>query len=574
MRPIETPKIIVCGLGRTGYLIFSLLRAQHADVVGISRTELPGAEGQIVVGDLRSAKVLRAAGIESAHTLLLSTADDALNLAILTQARVLNPRIRIINRLFNTSLGDRLDHTLPDHVSLSVAALAAPLFAFAARGNRAIGQIQLADMTWPMYEEVIDADHPWYGKPLKELWDDRGRLLIYYHSSRSHQDLVSAVVNGEVLQLGDRLVLASRPRQQRVHRRRSTLHFWQRVLVVLDHFSSRGRATLLVLLALLVTIGVATFTYLWTNLNTSPVDALYFSVGMITGAGGQEQVAEDAAPAVKVFTAVMMLVGAGVIGICYALLNDFILGAHFHDLWNRARLPRQHHFVVCGLGGVGYRIVTHLQDLGHPVVVVEHDSHNRFLHAVRARKVPVIIADASLASTLETVHVDQATALLVVTSEDAANLEISLTARSLAPHLRIVVRTQDADFAQQVHQVFEFNHVMSPMDLAAPAFAAAALGGRILGNGQAGDLLWVAIATLVTPNHPFCDQSIQAVASSADLVPLYIESGGARIHGYELLTHTLRDRDVLYLTMPATRLNQLLSGPMKMMTEEGVMSEG
>jgi hypothetical protein len=120
---------------------------------------------------------------------------------------------------------------------------------------------------------------------------------------------------------------------------------------------------LLVLLALLTTIGVATFTYVWHSLDTSLVDALYFSVGMITGAGGQEQVAENSPAAIKVFTAVMMLVGAGVIGICYALLNDFILGAHFQRLWSVARMPRQNHYVVCGLGGVGYRITLHGFDL-------------------------------------------------------------------------------------------------------------------------------------------------------------------------------------------------------------------
>ena len=61
---------------------------------------------------------------------------------------------------------------------------------------------------------------------------------------------------------------------------------------------------------------------------------------MITGAGGQEQVAENARAAIKVFTGLMLLVGAGVIGICYALLNDFILGAHLQSLWSMARMPR------------------------------------------------------------------------------------------------------------------------------------------------------------------------------------------------------------------------------------------
>lgn len=551
------PQIIVCGLGKTGYRVFCLLRQQGSSVVGISCRPLPAAQGDIIVGELRSQDTLIKAGIHYAHTLLLCTADDALNLAILTQARVLNPQIRIINRLFNHSLGERLDQTLPHHVSLSVATLAAPLFAFAAQGNRAIGQLQLFDKTWPMVEEVIDADHPWNGKPLKSLWNNRSRLLIHYHSPTRPIDLVTAVVQNQVLQPGDHLVLATQPRRPQSYYSRPTLQLWQRLRVTLDQVHQRGRATLLVLLALLATIGIATLTYMWHNLDIALVDAFYFSVGMITGAGGQEQVAENASTAIKVFTAVMMLVGAGVIGICYALLNDFILGAHFQSVWSVVRMPRQHHYVVCGLGGVGYRIVSHLQDTGHQVVVVERDANNRFLTGVKARKVPVIVADASMISSLRTVNTHQAAALLVVTSDDTVNLEIALTARSLSPRLPIVVRTQDAEFAQQVQQVFEFDQVMSPTDLAAPAFATAALGERILGNGMAGNLLWVAIATLITPNHPFHNQSIQTIAKTANVVPLYIESQNRTLHGYDLLDMTLTAGDILYLTMPANRLHQL-----------------
>ncbi len=146
-------------------------------------------------------------------------------------------------------------------------------------------------------------------------------------------------------------------------------------------------------------------------------------------------------------------------------------------------MPRQNHYVVCGLGGVGYRIVNHLQEAGHQVVVVERDPNCRFLTAVQACRVPVILADASMTSTLQTVNAHQAAALIGVTSDDTVNLEIALTARSLKAKLPIVVRTQDAEFAQQLQQVFEFEQVMSPMELAAPAFAAAALGEKILGNG-------------------------------------------------------------------------------------------
>ncbi|HHP7243287.1 MAG TPA: potassium channel family protein, partial [Elainellaceae cyanobacterium] len=472
------PRIIVCGLGRTGYKVFCLLKQQGARVVGVHDCPLQGHQahhaGDVVTGDLRSADTLIAAGVKDAQVLVLAAGDDALNLAILTLARVLNTKIRIINRLFNTSLGDRLDQTLSDHVSMSVAGLAAPVFTFAALGNRAIGQLRLANHTWPIHEELIDEQHPWYGRPLQDLWDDRGRMLIYYLPATDRIDLISAIDTGQCLQRGDRLIVATKPSVRAVPR--NLVHRLRTVWVSLDHFQRHIRPTIVVLAALVATILVATLTYTLVNSEYSIVDTLYFSVGMITGAGGNEGVAEQAPADIKVFTVIMMLVGTGVIGICYALLNDLILGTRFRRLFRTVQVPRGRHHIVCGLGGVGMQVVSHLHANGGDLVILENDLNNRFLNVARSLKVPVLHGDASLSATLEAAKIHQADSLLAVTSDDVANLEIALSAKGLAPKLSVIVRTQDPEFAALAQQVFDFEAVLSPADLAAPSFAAAALG--------------------------------------------------------------------------------------------------
>jgi hypothetical protein len=105
--------------------------------------------------------------------------------------------------------------------------------------------------------------------------------------------------------------------------------------------------------------------------------------------------------------------------------------------------------------------------------------------------------------------------------------------------------------------VFEFDAVLCPAELAAYSFAATALGGRILGNGMTDDLLWVALATMITVHHPFHDRVVKEAAMAADFVPLYMERQGNTFHGWPLLDILLAEGDVLYLTMPATRLEQL-----------------
>jgi Trk K+ transport system NAD-binding subunit len=298
------PQIIVCGLGRTGYKIFCLLKQQSAAVVAISdRQMVCEYQSDIIIGDPCSPKTLLQAGLPDAETLVLAIDNDALNLEILTRARIINPKIRIVNRLFNETLGERLDQTLPAHVSMSVASLAAPIFSFAALGNKAIGQLQLFDRLWPIQEIIIEENHPWWGLPLYELWDDPARMLIYYLPAHDEIDLVSAVLLGKKLATGDHLIIGNKPTIKA--KQRFKLQKWLRNLLNLRPYQHYVQPVILVTLSLLGMISLATITYLSVNQKISLVDSLYFSVGMITGAGGNEKVAESTPDSIKIFTEIL-----------------------------------------------------------------------------------------------------------------------------------------------------------------------------------------------------------------------------------------------------------------------------
>lgn len=550
------PRIIVCGLGRTGYKILRLLRQQGAIVVGIHHQPVSGeTAANVIVGELQAASTLQAAGIKEAHTLVIATTEDALNLSIMMQARVLNPQIRIINRFYNTNLGERLDQTLSNHLSMSVVGLAAPVFTFAALGNKAIGQIKLLQQTWPIQEEYIHENHPWKGKKLSDLWEDPTRMLIYYVPVQGKMNLVSAVLSEQQLRVGDRLIIGTQPRIRQP--RKSLVRKLLKIFANIREFQKHAQSVTGMAIALLVIILLSTFTYISTKHSISFIDALYFAVGMITGAGGNDKVVENAPDSIKLFTVVIMLIGAGVIGIWYAMLTDFILGSRLKQFLDAARIPERNHYIVCGLSGIGIKIVQQLHLSGHEVVVIETDANNRFVTTARDMSIPVILADASFRATLQRSNIDTATSVLAVTSDDATNLEIALKAKALAPNIPVIVNYADPDFASIAQQVFDFEAVLSPAELAAPAFAAAAIGGRIIGNGMIADSLWVAFATVITPIHPFCDEWVKDVAKSADFVPLYVEINHETVQGWDLLETILAPGDVLYLTMPATRLNQL-----------------
>lgn len=552
---MKTPAIIVYGLDSIGHRIYSLLKQQQASVIGVNAEPIPD-EDDIIIGELQSIQTLRKAQIETAQTIVVTNDDDALNLDILLQVRMLNPRIRIINRLFNQSLGDRLDRTLPEHSSMSVSELSAPIFAFAAMGQVAIGHLQLFQQVWPIYEEYIHADHPWRGRLIRELWDDRSRMFIHYLTSDAEISLVEAMSLDMKLDEGDRLIIGTRPRVE-THRA-SLLEQFRKGWRWLGQFQRHLRSGLVVTFSLFLTIFIATLAYVYFGWDQSSIaDALYFSVGMITGAGGNEDVAEKSSAAIKIFTVVMMLLGAGVIGVFYAFLNDFILGSRLRQFWDVARTPFKGHYIICGLGGIGLHIAQQLRSQGHEVAVIESNADNRFLSTARAQQVPVIVADARLPLSLQSANICQAKALLAVTNDDMSNLEISLTAKEFAPHLSVVVRSNHPSQASRMRQVFDFDSVLNPFEIAAPAFAAAALGGRILGSGVTGNILWIALSLLVTPAHPFCGYTVQAIAIEADLVPLYLQTSERQLHGWALLHAKLRPGDVLHLTIPAKNIERL-----------------
>ena len=208
-------------------------------------------------------------------------------------------------------------------------------------------------------------------------------------------------------------------------------------------------------------------------------------------------------------------------------------------------------------GGVGVKISQQFKALGIEQVAIECDPNSRYLGAARNQKVPCLIGDASIPDTLKVANIDKAISLLAVTSNDTVNLEIAIVAKSLAPRLPVLVRVHDPKFARQIEQVFDFDMVMSPTELAAPAFSAAAIGGRVFGNCLTTDGLWIAIATLVTPRHPLFGRPLIESAATEGFTPLYLEIDGQRIDGDRLLDCRLNNGAVLYLMMPAKNWERL-----------------
>ncbi|MFD5492464.1 potassium channel family protein [Streptomyces sp. NPDC001812] len=145
------------------------------------------------------------------------------------------------------------------------------------------------------------------------------------------------------------------------------------------------------------------------------------------------------------------------------------------------------HLVLLGLGKIGTRVLTRLHELHIPVVCVEADPEARGMATARRLGVPVVLGDVTQEGVLEAAKIQRADALLALTSADTTNLEAVLYARSLRSDLRVVLRLYDDEFATAVYRTLRAAHPgaltrsRSVSHLAAPAFAGAMMGRQILG---------------------------------------------------------------------------------------------
>src|SRR5438874_19487 len=145
--------IVLCGLDGLGLRTFEELRRLGEDVIVIAnesdgfaaRARSQGAT--IIEGNYREEAVLRAAGIETARALVIIEANDVGNIHAALAAQEINPRLRIVLRIFNQEFGGRLQALFHDSAVLSSSAIAAPAFVTAALHQNWEQEIELGGRT-------------------------------------------------------------------------------------------------------------------------------------------------------------------------------------------------------------------------------------------------------------------------------------------------------------------------------------------------------------------------------------------------------------------------------------------
>ncbi|MFI5859974.1 potassium channel family protein [Streptomyces sp. NPDC051546] len=472
------------------------IRTAAADRPGPGESHVP--DMRVLEAPVPDEEALSAAGVAGAAALALVYGDDETNVRAALVARRLNPRLRLVIRLYNRKLGQHLEELLDQAALvsepgidlrgldsattvLSDADTAAPaLVASAVAGTSKVIQadgllLRAVERTPPGPGEVADpglctlallsatAVDP-AGADGSELGGDRGPHLL--PDARS----VAAATGRGIIALEAVSHTAAAP-EGRLN---------QVSLPVGSLFSRRLRWSLAGITAAVAALAVAS------SLVTgdTPLHAGYLTLLDVFAINDP---ALDQPPERQLLQILAGFVGLLLLPVLVAAALE-ALGA-FRTATALRRPPRglSGHVVLLGLGKVGARVLARLRELGIPVVCVESDPLARGIALARRLHVPVVVGDVTDEGVLEAARIHRAHALLAVTSSDTTNLEAALYARSVKPDVRVVMRLYDNEFATAVYRTLREAHPAaltrsrSVSHLAAPAFAGAMMGRQVLG---------------------------------------------------------------------------------------------
>ncbi len=391
------------------------------------------------------------AQVESARALALMNSDDLGNFHAALRAQDLNPDLRLVMRIFNTGLGERMRRFFPDCAVLSSSSMAAPSFVAAALGEPAPSHVRLAGRTLFVARRAeTDAGHLVCGLA-STAGQDEPQLLP---PDQDSADLVLAVADGT-------------PRNPLARQRRRPA----RLLADLPRllFGHKLGAAFLALAGVLV-IG---FVLLATAGGFSLGNSLYLT--FLDAAGAAVTDPRLSAPE-KLAQFLLTFDGMAFLPVVTAA----VVGARLTGTLHSKPRPVVNHVIVAGLGNVGTRIAGQLHDLGVDVVCVDKNENAAGVRLAQRLGLQVVIGETHREETLRAAGISTSSALVSVTDSDIVNLETALHARALAADLRLVLRLSDDDLAERVQKTVGNTISRSVPYLAAPAFAAAMLEHQVL----------------------------------------------------------------------------------------------
>lgn len=180
----------------------------------------------------------------------------------------------------------------------------------------------------------------------------------------------------------------------------------------------------------------------------------------------------------RIFTIFFMLLGGGTVLYALTALAQAIIQAEIFEALGINQKKREmerlrDHYIVCGAGRVGRRIIRNLQKQNLPFVIIERDER-RTAEFVDNPDTYIISGDATLEDNLLQAGVKRAKGLASCLPDDAANVYVVLTARDMSKELHIVARAVEEQAEPKLIRAGA-NRVVAPTIIGSQSMARALL---------------------------------------------------------------------------------------------------
>jgi Trk K+ transport system NAD-binding subunit len=208
--------IVLVGLGHLGYRIVESLYEMGRDVAVIELDPAVDAFKAVqqmgvpvIQEDASRSMALEAANIDKAHTIILASQKDSMNLQIALKARSMNPDIQVVIRIFDEDFAHAL-HDQFGFTALSATEMAAPVFAAAAAGADVTHPISIEGQLLSLARLKIGASSDLSGKTVGYV-EDNYRLNVILLRHNDHSEMHPKDVNP--LHAGDTIAVFGGPDQ-------------------------------------------------------------------------------------------------------------------------------------------------------------------------------------------------------------------------------------------------------------------------------------------------------------------------------------------------------------------------
>lgn len=191
------------------------------------------------------------------------------------------------------------------------------------------------------------------------------------------------------------------------------------------------------------------------------LEALYMTVITVTTVGFGEL--KDLSTEGRIFTIFLIVSSLGAFTYALTLISRQLLEGQISNLIGRYRQKKtkkmKNHVIVVGYGRNGKQTVSELLEHHKKVLVI--DNNHELILSMNRENIPFLEGDATEDETLEEAEIKNASTLVTTLPNDAQNVFIVLTARSLNPRLTIISRAS-SDSAERKLRMGGVDHIVMP----------------------------------------------------------------------------------------------------------------